>query len=461
MLVPEFAYGGMEHAGAIFLREDSVLFPFAPSDADRLRRAQLIFHEAAHQWFGDLVTMRWFDDLWLKEGFANLMAAKAAADLLPEHDAWNAFRALKTAAYRTDETRGTTPIWQALPNLNAAKSAYGSIVYSKAPAILRQLEFYLGEDAFAAGVRAFLAQHAHAAANWSDLLAAFEAASGESLQEWAGAWVTGAGVPRVTLDWQLDDAGRVARLEVVQAQPLRPLRSQLLLAYADGTHTVHTLRLGEAGSVAVPAAVGRPAPLFAYANHGDYGYGLFLLDAHSRRYLLLHLGDVQDGLLRALLWDALWEEVRETRISPSDWLALALRELPGEHADVTVSGVLTRLQTAFRWYLSDAQREALASQVETALRAGMLGAPTRSLRIHYYRAFAAVATSAAGRTALKQLLAGELVVPELRLSASDRYRIIRRLLALSDPDATAAPRSRSYPRYRRRRAPLRLCRRRH
>lgn len=434
-LVPELAYGGMEHAGAIFLREDSVLFPFEPSDADRLRRAQLIFHEAAHQWFGDLVTMRWFDDLWLKEGFANLMAAKAAAALLPEHDAWNAFRALKIAAYRTDETRGTTPIWQALSNLDAAKSAYGSIVYSKAPAILRQLEFYLGEETFRAGVRAFLAQHAHDAADWNDLLAAFETASGENLQAWGRAWVTGAGVPRVTLDWQLDGDGRVTQLEVVHDEPLRPLRSRLLVEHEDGTRSVHTLSLGEAQRVAVPGMVGRPKPRFAYANDGDHGYGLFFLDPDSRRYLLAHLGRVQDRLLRALLWDALWEEVRAARLAPSDWIALSLRELPGERDDVTVAGVLGRLQTAYRFYLSDTQRETWAPRLEDVLRTGMLEASTRSLRIHYFRAFSAVAASPGGRAALKQLLAGTTEVPGVRLAASDRYRVLRRLLALSDPDA--------------------------
>jgi aminopeptidase N len=170
--------------------------------------------------------------------------------------------------------------------------------YSKAPAILRQLEFYLGEDAFAAGVQAFLRQHAHGAAEWGDLLAAFEAVSGESLQEWARAWVTGAGVPRVTLDWRLDAAGRVERLQVVQEQPFRPLRSQVLLVYADGTRIVHTVHLGAAPAVAVPAAVGRPAPLFAYANHGDYGYGLFFLDPESRRYALRHLGERPRSPLR-------------------------------------------------------------------------------------------------------------------------------------------------------------------
>src|SRR2546425_544377 len=144
VLVPEFAYGGMEHAGATFLREEAVLFPSTPNETDILAPAQLLFHETSHQWFGDSVTMRWFDDLWLKEGFANFMAAKAAEALLPAHSVWNAFHALKTAAYRTDVTLGTTPIYRPLSNLSAAKSAYGNIVYGKAPAVLRQAQFYVG-----------------------------------------------------------------------------------------------------------------------------------------------------------------------------------------------------------------------------------------------------------------------------------------------------------------------------
>src|SRR2546423_816320 len=178
VLVPEFAYGGMEHAGATFLREDAVLFPSTPNETDILARAQLLFHETSHQWFGDSVTMRWFDDLWLKEGFANFMAAKAAEALLPTHSVWNAFHSLKTAAYRTDVTQGTTPIYRPLANLSGAKSAYGNIVYGKAPAILRQAEFYVGEPVFRRAVRQFLKGHAYAAADWNDLVAALERASG-------------------------------------------------------------------------------------------------------------------------------------------------------------------------------------------------------------------------------------------------------------------------------------------
>src|SRR5207245_6492279 len=204
VLVPEFAYGGMEHAGATFLREEAVLLPSTPNDTDVLARAQLLFHETSHQWFGDSVTMRWFDDLWLKEGFANFMAAKAAEALLPAHSVWNAFHALKTAAYRTDVTQATTPIYRPLAHLSGAKSAYGNIVYGKAPAVLRQAEFYVGAPVFRRAVRQFLKGHAYAAADWSDLVAALERASGRKLKRWAEAWVKRRGMPEVRLAWDTE-----------------------------------------------------------------------------------------------------------------------------------------------------------------------------------------------------------------------------------------------------------------
>ncbi|MDQ3179399.1 MAG: M1 family aminopeptidase, partial [Acidobacteriota bacterium] len=157
VLIPEFPFGGMEHAGATFLREDRVIFPTEPTKNDYITRANVIFHEAAHQWFGDTVTMKWFDDLWLKEGFAEFMAYKTLEKVMPEYNAWKIFyERNKQLAYLTDSTRGTTPIYQEIPNLSAAKSAYGNIVYRKAPSFLRQAEFYLGEDKFQSAVRAFL-----------------------------------------------------------------------------------------------------------------------------------------------------------------------------------------------------------------------------------------------------------------------------------------------------------------
>ena len=330
VLVPEFAYGGMEHAGATFLREDAVLFPFEPAAPDLLRRAQLIFHEASHQWFGDLVTMRWFDDLWLKEGFANLMAAQAAAAIVPELDPRSAFRALKTAAYRTDVTAGTTPIWQALPNLSAAKSAYGSIVYSKAPAVLRQAQAYLGENVFRRATQAFLARHAYGSAGWSDLVQAFERESGRDLQRWAQAWVQRPGLPRVRADWRTGESGVVESFRLVQDNRVGdtwPMRVQLLLAYPDGGREVFAVTMEERVTD-LDGLAGKPAPRFVFANYDDWGYGLFELDAASRDALLAELGSVEDGFLRALLWDALWESVRDANLPPTTWIELALRELP-------------------------------------------------------------------------------------------------------------------------------------
>src|SRR5207248_690041 len=186
VVIPGFAYGGMEHAGATFLREESILFRTAPTHSDRLNRDILLLHELTHQWFGDFTTMRWFDDLWLKEGFAQYMAYQALADLKPDENIWKRFyQAIKPAAYGIDVTRGTTPIYQDIPNLKDAKSAYGAIVYSKAPGVLKQLAFVLGPSSFRDGLRVYLKDHAYGNAEWSDLVSAFERVSGKSLDAWA------------------------------------------------------------------------------------------------------------------------------------------------------------------------------------------------------------------------------------------------------------------------------------
>jgi len=438
VLVPELPYGGMEHAGATFLREESVLFPFEPAAADRLRRAQLLFHETSHQWFGDLVTMRWFDDLWLKEGFANLMAAKATAAIAPEYPAWNAFHQLKVTAYRTDATQGTTPIWQRLPNLSAAKSAYGAIVYSKAPAVLRQAEFYLGADAFQRAVQAFVHTHAYGAADWSDLVRALEGASGRRLDRWADAWVKRRGMPVVRTDWRAGRDGRIERFTLAQTPALGgdgvwPMRTALLVAGDGGLRTLPVTLDGRTATVRELA--GAPAPRYVFANHGDYAYGRFVLDRASRAAVLADVGGVADPFLRALLLDALWDEVRDARLAPLAYIDLALAQAAREADELTVASLVGRIGTALRWYLSDAQRAQAAPRVEAALVAGMTGAADKGQRITYFRAFVDAATTAEARTTLKALLAGAREVPGVALRSRERFRIVARLLALGDPEA--------------------------
>jgi aminopeptidase N len=439
VLVPELAYGGMEHAGATFLREDAVLFPSEPSAQDLLRRAQLVFHETSHQWFGDLVTMRWFDDLWLKEGFANLMAAKLTASLLPEVNAWNAFHQLKLAAYRTDVTPGTTPIHQPLDNLADAKSAYGAIVYSKGPAFLRQAEFYLGEAAFRDAVRALVKHHAYGAADWRDLVRAFEQASGRKLARRADAWVNRRGVPTLTLDWKRAADGRIARVQLRQQDSLGegsvwPMKLLVIALLGPDASRVVEVRM-DRGSATVPGLAGAPAPTLLYANHADYGYGRFLLDRASRDAVLADPGIVRGELLRPLVLGSLWEAVRDAEVAPLAYIGLAMRLLPQERDELTQAALLARVQAACERYLSAAQRDALAPRLEALLVERMLQAGKHTERITWLRALIELAWSPDGLARLRELLDGGLIVPGVALSQRDRFRLLRTLLARGDDRA--------------------------
>jgi aminopeptidase N len=443
VLVPEFAYNGMEHAGATFLREEGVLFPSDPTASDVAARAETMLHEAAHQWFGDLVTMRWFDDLWLKEGFATFMAYKAVGRVMPGLDAWKVFHLrTKPLAYLTDATKGTTPIWQEIVNLSAAKSAYGNIVYRKAPSMLRQAEFYLGEREFQRAVQLFVKEHAYANATWEDLVGAFERTSGRKLDAWAAAWVKRRGMPDVRVRWAANRRGLVSRFEVEQRDALGeggswPMRLKLLLAPADGgaRPEVLTVTLPGAGVTRVPEAVGKRRPLFVFANFEDYGYGRFLLDPASREYVARNIGAVRDDFLRALLWGSLWESVREAEMAPAEFVNLVVGAARRETDDVMLAFILSRAQTAFTRYLSAAQQKALAPRLEGLLYERMMHADTAGQRITYFRTYREVATTPAALDNLWDVLDAKSRVPGMTLRSRDRFDLIRALMAAGDPRA--------------------------
>jgi aminopeptidase N len=443
ILIPEFAYGGMEHAGATFLREEGVLFPSDPTAADIAARAEVILHEAAHQWFGDLVTMRWFDDLWLKEGFATFMAYKAFERVMPQLDAWKVFHLrTKPLAYLTDVTKGTTPIWQEIANLSAAKSAYGNIVYRKAPSMLRQAEFYLGEREFRDAVRLFVKEHAYANATWEDLVGAFERTSGKKLDAWAEAWVKRRGMPDVRVRWEVNRRGLFNGFAFEERDALGeggswPMRVKVLVASlnAKARPEILDVTLAGAGVTRVsPQGVGKQ-PAFVFANFEDYGYGRFLLDRDSRAYVVRNMGAIKDDFLRALLWGSLWESVREAELAPADFVNLAVKQAPAETDDVMLAFILARVQTAFTRYLSAAQAAALAPRLEELLRERMLRAATPGQRITYFRTYREVATSPAALDDLNDILAGKLQVPGMTLRSRDRFDIIRALVAARDARA--------------------------
>ena len=441
VLIPGFPFGGMEHAGATFLREESVLFRSVPTAGDKIQRAALVLHETAHQWFGDLVTMRWFDDLWLKEGFAQYMAYETLATMYPPDEIWKRFyQSFKPAAYAIDTTKGTTPIHQEIANLKDAKSAYGAIVYSKTPGILRQLSFVIGDAAFRDGVRLFLREHAYGNAEWSDLIHAYERASGQPLTAWADAWIKQRGMPQVDAAWSCKN-GAVDRFTLHQTDVLGeghlwPIRTQVLLSY-DGAPPMRVAANFSQPGASVSESIGKPCPAWVLANDRDYAYGRFLLDERSLRYVSAHIDSVTDNFQRALLWGGLWDGVRELQMAPAEYIRLAVRALPAESDEALTQSVLGHVATAFQRYLSDPRQTALAPELEAMLEHRMQDAPDLSLRILYYRAFRSVATTPAALARLKSILAGQSGVPGLEIKSLDRWTMITALLAHADPDAAA------------------------
>ncbi|MGH9826316.1 MAG: M1 family aminopeptidase, partial [Blastocatellia bacterium] len=434
-------YGGMENAGATFLNEDAVLFPSEPTANNYLSRAQVILHETAHQWFGDLVTMRWFDDLWLKEGFATFMAAKAARKVMPGYNTWKAFYLrTKPAAYITDSTKGTTPIWQEIRNLSAAKSAYGNIVYNKAPSMLHQAEFYLGSENFQRAIQLFVKEHAYGNARWSDLVGDFERTSGLKLASWADAWVKRRGMPDITVGLQIS-GDKITHLTLRQSDLLDeggiwPMRLKVLLAYDDSKPIVIDVTL--TGKVQeVKEAAGLHAPLYVFANYEDYGYGRFLLDDTSRAVVIEHLGNIKNDFLRALLWGSLWDSVRAAKLAPLDYLGLGIKLVGQETDEVMVQSILDHVDTAFNRYLSPNQQRELAPKVESLLYDKMMNSASKGLRITYFRAFHDVAASQNALSKLSDLLSGRLTVPGVQLRPRDRYDLIRRLLSCGAADGSA------------------------
>jgi aminopeptidase N len=446
LLAPAFPFGGMEHVGAVFYNENTFVFREAPTLGQQIGRKSTIYHEVAHQWFGDLVTMVWFDDLWLKEGFSTYMAARMQDELDPGSEAWKTFYLRnKPIAYATDQTAGTTPVWQELPNLDLAKSNYGPIVYNKAPAILKQLEAIVGDSAFRAGLTLFLRRHAYANATWRDLLAALEETSGVDLDVFGEQYILRAGMPVVETALQVR-GGRIQSLTLRQ-RPARempgdpggswPIHVRVRLAYRDREDVVIPVS-GAREVMEVVQARGLPAPDYVWSNEGDYGYGLFLLDERSRDYVAEHVGEETDGLRRAMLWGALWDEVRERRMDPARYARIVLRELPRERDEQIASLNMGRGWAALSSYLPERRGAPLFAEWERLLLAR---ADDASLSYGAHKAaldmLVGTARTEAGQALLREYLAGTRTFQGEAVKQPTRWSIVERLIALGDGDPQA------------------------
>jgi aminopeptidase N len=437
VLVPSFQFGGMEHPGAILYNAASAMLePTATQDAF-LERASLIAHETSHMWFGDLVTMQWFDDVWMKEVFANFLAAKIVNPSYPDvnHDL-RFLLAHYPAAYDVDRTAGANPIRQPLDNLNDAGSLYGAIVYQKAPVVMRQLETIVGARRFREGVRAYLRRYAFGNAGWADLVTLLDGSTDEDLAAWSRVWVEGRGRPRLSTVRTLDDAGNIARLEVVQEDPagLGRLWPQRVIVTLATTTTATQVPLSLTGSAtSVPGVAGLDGRSYALVNGAGLAYGDVVLDEPSRVALLSAIEDIGDPLERGAAWVTLWDNMLGGRISASSFVDALARALPREADDQNLDRMLGYLTRAFWTFLAPANRAARAPSLEALLGRGLDRATTTSQKSAWFAALRDVTLSAKGVRFLMRVWRHDERIPGLTLAETDEMTLAMEL-ALRDED---------------------------
>ena len=439
LLVPAFQFGGMEHPGSIYYRASALLLDTSATQDDKLGRASLIAHETAHMWFGDLVTMRWFNDVWTKEVFANFMAAKIVTPAFPEinHDL-RFLLAHYPAAYGVDRTEGTNAIRQHLLNLNEAGSLYGAIIYQKAPIVMRQLERIVGDDSFRDGLREYLKAHAFGNATWPDLIARLDSRTPDDLAAWSQAWVEEAGRPNITTELKVT-AGRIERLAFTQRDPSRSRglvwsqRFKAALGYPSETKLLDVAL--NAPAVEVAAARGLPAPAFVLPTGGGIGYAGFILDNASRTWLLGHLPEIPDALTRGAAVITLWEEMLEGRLPPAVLTELLLRSVTVERDEQNVQRMLGYIERAYWKFLDQTMRAAFSTRVEQVLRAGLKAAATSSLKSAWFSALRDTAATPPTVEWLEHVWRKTEEVPGLVLAEPDYILLAQALAVRSVPDA--------------------------
>jgi aminopeptidase N len=441
VLVPSFQFGGMEHPGSIFYNAGSVLLDESATEDQMLGRANLIAHETSHMWFGDLVTMRWFDDVWMKEVFANFMAAKIANPAFPKVN--HELRFLLSnypEAYSVDRTGGTHPIRQELANLNEAGSLYGAIIYNKAPIVMRQLERLLGADTMRDGLRAYLRQFEFGNATWLDLVKALNTRTTRDLAGWSHVWVEEAGRPLIRTELEIDPEGR-RQLAFDQRDPkqgrslLWTEQIDVLMGTAADVRDL-PLELRETRTE-VPDAAIPPQLQFVLPAGGGLAYGGFTLDDGTRKFLLAHVEELRDPVARGATWITLWDEMLDGRVDPSDLLDAALRTLPREDTEQNVRLVTSYVDEAFWRFVTPSARQAFSTKLERTLRAGLTRASSSSLKSTYFSAFRTVATTPAGLAFLERVWRRRERIPGLPLAEPDEATLALELAVRSIPEAAA------------------------
>ncbi len=436
LFVPEFKEGAMENAGAVTFLEDYV-FRSRVTDFSREARGETILHEMAHMWFGDLVTMRWWDDLWLNESFATWAGTEAQARATRWSHSWTTFTtAWKAWACKQDQLPSTHPIAADIPDIHAVEVNFDGITYAKGAAVLKQLVAYVGYDNFLAGVRAYFALHAFGNATLADLLSALEETSGRDLGSWSHEWLETAGVNTLRPSYSVDAEGRFTAFSVLQsAAPSHPtLRSHriaigLYSLTPEGLTRISSVETDVAGDwTPVPALVGVKRPDLVLINDDDLTYAKIRLDPHSLRTAVSSIGSFTSSLPAALVWAATWDMVRDGEMAARDYVRLVLGGVDSVRDISVVQTLLRQATAAARQYADPSWRAEGLPFIASALRSLLAAAPAGSdHQLAYVRALCAVATAPDDLEFLSALLDGTVRLDGLAVDTDLRWALLRRL----------------------------------
>ena len=453
LAVAEYNWGAMENVGCVTFHEDVLIFRSKVTESKHLGRASTILHEMAHMWFGDLVTMKWWEDLWLNESFAEWASYMATSEATKYTTAWTEFNALrKNWAYRQDQLSTTHPIATEMKDLEDVKTNFDGISYAKGASVLQQLVEHVGRDNFIKGLRIYFTKHAFKNTTLNDLMVELEATSGRDLKPWAATWLQTAGVN--TLRPQIEiESGAYKNLAIKQEAPtmpvdskeLRPHRLRVALFDISGDSLIKrkSVALDVAGaSTDVTELQGEKEADLVLINDGDLTYAKLRFDERSIATLKSHLGGLNEPLARALIWASLWDSVRDGELSASDYIAIALNAL-GTESDISiVSATNANIDTAIWQYSSPANRDSLRAEVSGALNKFLKASPAGSdHQLAFARGFAESAATPEQGKEIIEILNGS--IKGLIIDAELRWHLLicavkRGLLGAADIEAELA-----------------------
>ena len=445
LFVPEFNSGAMENAGCVTHHEDYVFRSRVP-EVSYERRAVTILHEMAHMWFGDLVTMTWWDDLWLNESFAEWASTLAAAEATRWTSAWTTFANTdKTWAYRQDQLPSTHPIAAEIHDLEDVEVNFDGITYAKGASVLKLLAAWVGRDEFLAGIREYFRAYAWGNTTLADLLGKLEETSGRDLKAWSAEWLETAGVNTLRPSFEVDGHGRFTSFAVEQSAPdgwptLRSHRLAVgLYSRSDrGLVRQHRVELDVTGArTEVPELVGVTQPDLVLVNDDDLTYAKIRLDERSLHTLTDALGEFEDTLSRSLCWSAAWDMTRDGEMSTSDYLTLVLGGIGRETDSSVTRTVLRQAETAVVLYSAPDRREQHRRRLADGL-AQLLAeaAPGSDNQLQFLRAYASAAVGEKHLATVRRYLDGEATLEGLTVDTDLRWHLLHHLVAagLADDD---------------------------